>query len=117
MIKRVLTMSFKKIYFQMAFLLAVFCAGKADAQDFDRTGPMRPYRNGDYAQAAELYEQSGEQDGTSAAYFYNLGNAYYKSGIYSRAILNYERSLLLDPRERRCPLQPDHGPGPYLRQD
>lgn len=55
------------------------------------------YRNGDYARAAELYEQSGEQDGTSAAYFYNLGNAYYKSGVYPRAILNYERALLLDP--------------------
>lgn len=89
-------MSFKKIYLLMVLLLAVFCAGKADAQTLiDRANEA--YRNGDYAQAAELYEQSGEQDGTSAAYFYNLGNAYYKSGIYSRAILNYERSLLLDP--------------------
>lgn len=89
-------MIFKKIYTLTMLLVATLYAAGADAQTLiDRANEA--YRNGDYAQAAELYEQSGEQDGTSAAYFYNLGNAYYKSGVYPRAILNYERSLLLDP--------------------
>jgi hypothetical protein len=30
---------------------------------------------------------------------YNLGNAYYKSGNLGRAVLNYERSLRLAPRD------------------
>ena len=83
-------MIFKKIYTLTMLLVATLYAAGADAQTLiDRANEA--YRNGDYAQAAELYEQSGEQDGTSAAYFYNLGNAYYKSGVDQRAILKYER--------------------------
>src|SRR5947208_11437033 len=37
--------------------------------------------------------QSGEW---SANLFYNLGNAYYRTGDYGRAILNYERALRID---------------------
>ena len=55
------------------------------------------YQRGDYADAVALYEQSAAQEGVSAAFYYNLGNAYYKSGLYPNAILNYERALLLDP--------------------
>ncbi|MCD7711022.1 MAG: tetratricopeptide repeat protein [Porphyromonadaceae bacterium] len=57
------------------------------------------YQQGDYQKAVELYEQSGGEDGTSAAYYYNLGNAYYKCGLYPKAILNYERALLYDPSD------------------
>ena len=55
------------------------------------------YQRGDYAEAIALYEQSAAQEGVSAAFYYNLGNAYYKSGLYPNAILNYERALLLSP--------------------
>ena len=37
------------------------------------------------------------KDGESADIYYNLGNAYYRSKNYTRAIINYERALLLDP--------------------
>lgn len=83
-------------YMAMMFLALLCTVTPAGAQSLVLQA-NEAYRNGDYARAVELYEQSGEQDGTSAAYFYNLGNAYYKSGLYPRAILNYERALLLDP--------------------
>src|SRR5437868_11042592 len=33
----------------------------------------------------------------SAPVFYNLGNAYFRTGDVGRAILSYERALALDP--------------------
>jgi tetratricopeptide (TPR) repeat protein len=56
------------------------------------------YRTGDYKKAAELYESLIEQDPKTAAFYYDLGNAYVRLGKFSRAILNYEKALRLDPR-------------------
>lgn len=54
------------------------------------------YMNNDYATAIEVYEKL-LQEGEAAEVYYNLGNSYYKSGDIARAILNYERALLLKP--------------------
>ena len=58
------------------------------------------YQEGNFARSIELYEQllSGEQE--SAVLYYNLGNAYYKTGEMAKAILNYERALLLRPGDK-----------------
>jgi tetratricopeptide (TPR) repeat protein len=54
------------------------------------------YIKNDYTTAVRIYE-SLLQQGESAEVYYNLGNSYYKSGDIARAILNYERALLLNP--------------------
>ncbi len=54
------------------------------------------YLQNDYASAIQIYE-SLLQQGEAAELYYNLGNSYYKSGDIARAILNYERALLLQP--------------------
>ncbi|MDD3160758.1 MAG: tetratricopeptide repeat protein [Bacteroidales bacterium] len=54
------------------------------------------YSKGDFKKAITLYE-SLLKEGESAPLHYNLGNAYYKDGQNARAILNYEKSLLLNP--------------------
>jgi tetratricopeptide (TPR) repeat protein len=54
------------------------------------------YIHTDYATAIRIYEDLLQQ-GESAEVYYNLGNSYYKSGDVARAILNYERALLLNP--------------------
>lgn len=54
------------------------------------------YTSGDYVTAIQIYENILQQ-GESAEIYYNLGNSYYKSGNMARAILNYERALLLKP--------------------
>lgn len=53
----------------------------------------------DYQRAAEIYTALLEQNGESATIYYNLGNAYYRMDSLGRAILNYERALLLDPSD------------------
>ena len=52
--------------------------------------------NGHYQEAIEQYEQLLQQ-GVSAELYYNLGNAYYRTDNITKAILNYERALLLSP--------------------
>ncbi len=54
------------------------------------------YKHGNYADAAKLYEVELKK-GVSAELYYNLGNAYYKSGEIGHSILNYERALRLNP--------------------
>lgn len=54
------------------------------------------YAEGNYAEAAEQYEQIlAEQP--SAEVYYNLGNAYFKQGELAQSILAYERALRLKP--------------------
>ncbi|NND77904.1 MAG: tetratricopeptide repeat protein [Flavobacteriales bacterium] len=54
------------------------------------------YESGNIEKAIELYEQISLSH-TSAALLGNLGNAYFRNGDIARSILNYERSLKLEP--------------------
>lgn len=54
------------------------------------------YIRNDYASAIQIYENLLEQ-GEAAEVYYNLGNSYYKTDDIAKAILNYERALLLQP--------------------
>ena len=55
------------------------------------------YAASDYATAIHIYEQLLATHGESAAIYYNLGGAYYKTDDIARSILNYERALLMAP--------------------
>ena len=55
------------------------------------------YAAADYVAAIHIYERLITTKGEAAPVYYNMGNAYYKSNDIARAILNYERALLLDP--------------------
>ena len=68
---------------------AVVAAGKSVADE--------AYVAGNYEQAIALYEQLLSQQGEAPAVYYNLGNSYYKSGQLAKAILNYERALMMNP--------------------
>ncbi len=61
-----------------------------------KTNGDSAYIKNDYATAIQIYE-SLLKKGESANIYYNLGNSYYKSGEIAKAILNYERALLLQP--------------------
>ena len=54
------------------------------------------YAQGNYQQAIKDYEQLLEQGGNADLY-YNLAGAYYRMDEMPRAVLNYERALLLSP--------------------
>lgn len=55
------------------------------------------YQKEDYPAAIEKYEAILATEGESADIYYNLGNSYYKAKNMAKAVLNYERALLLNP--------------------
>ena len=58
------------------------------------------YEAGEYAAAIERYGALAEAGVDDAALHYNTANAYYKINDLGRAVLNYERALRLEPRDR-----------------
>jgi len=54
------------------------------------------YEAGEYGKAAENFSRIARSH-LSAPLLYNLGNSYYRLRDYPKAILSYERALLLDP--------------------
>ncbi|WP_448789724.1 tetratricopeptide repeat protein [Bacteroides graminisolvens] len=54
------------------------------------------YIRSDFTTAIQIYEMILRK-GESADIYYNLGNSYYKVGDIAKAILNYERALILKP--------------------
>lgn len=83
-----------KIYALLLTLL--FCSATLSAQDLWQEA-NQAYTQEEYEKSIELYNQLMQEQGTSSALYYNMGNAYYKTKAYSAAILNFERALLLEP--------------------
>ncbi len=57
------------------------------------------YENGQYQEAAELYQALVDGGLVDSALYYNLGNAYFKEGDWGQAALNYRRAQGLSPRD------------------
>lgn len=56
------------------------------------------YAAGDFDSSVRDYEELVRSGQDVPNVFYNLGNAYFRKRDFGRAILNYERTLALDPR-------------------
>ncbi|MDR1526741.1 MAG: tetratricopeptide repeat protein [Dysgonamonadaceae bacterium] len=81
-------------------LTTLFCASISLPAQTTVEQANAAYSAKDYRQAAQLYESAINENGASAAVYYNLGNAFYRLNQIAPAILNYERALLLDPGNR-----------------
>jgi tetratricopeptide (TPR) repeat protein len=57
------------------------------------------YEAGEFAQAAATYQTLVDSGVVDGVLYYNLGNAYFKSGDLGRAILNYRRAQRMLPRD------------------
>ncbi|MCM1320354.1 MAG: tetratricopeptide repeat protein [Muribaculaceae bacterium] len=55
------------------------------------------YRDGDYQSAIQQLEAQRAEGSTSSALYYDLANAYFKSGNNGAAVLNYNKALRLSP--------------------
>lgn len=75
------------------FLMMPLMAGAITKAQADAS-----YNAGNFEQAVEEYTQLLQQ-GVSSDLYYNLGNAWYRTGDLAHAILNYERALLLNPAD------------------
>lgn len=81
------------IIFCLAATMHVSAASLAERAD-------SAYSKEEYKSAIELYNQSIAEEGVSSVIYYNLGNAHYRAGHLGKAIINYERSLKLDPANK-----------------
>ena len=105
-----------KIYFILIFLISfvtVYAQNELDSaqvtaqtempqsaavQTFPtKTEADSAYIRNDFAASVEMYENILKNEGESSDIYYNLGNSYYKMNNIAKAVLNYERALLLQP--------------------
>ena len=86
--------SAKSLLVAFAILGAAFSTTSAGA--VTKTEADSLYQHGSYHQAIKAYEML-LKNGKNAAIYYNLGNAYYRSGNNVQAVLAYERALRLSP--------------------
>ncbi len=77
-------------------LLVAFWALPLSAAAITKANADSAYARQQYQQAIKDYEEL-LQGGVSAELYYNLGNAYYRTDNITKAVLNYERALLLSP--------------------
>ena len=86
----------------MALLLLVPFGAAQAAESYPdslwRSG-VEAYTAGDYASALKDFEDVRETGLMSKELYYNLGNAYLRSGEIAQAILWYERACRLDPSD------------------
>ncbi|MGL1933776.1 MAG: tetratricopeptide repeat protein [Fibrobacterales bacterium] len=60
---------------------------------------IEAYESDKYAQAVQFFESCTNEGVDSWVLYYNLGNAWYRQAKLGKAILYYEKSLLLNPGE------------------
>src|ERR1044071_1347698 len=78
-------------------MLALFAATPVFAQsDSQFTNANQEYAQGHFKEAIAGYEALVRAGHWNANLFYDLGNAYFRTRDFGRAILNYERALALD---------------------
>jgi len=81
------------------FLIAISISANAQnvAEMFKKAN--KAYEAAQYDSAAIMYEQIVQTNNVAPALYYNLGNSYYRQNKIAKAILNYERALLLAPND------------------
>ena len=67
------------------------------AASFDSANKL--YEEGKFTDAASAYEKLAQSGETSAALYFNLGNAFFKSGQIGRAVAAYRTAQQLTPRD------------------
>ncbi|OQY03861.1 MAG: hypothetical protein B6I20_04175 [Bacteroidetes bacterium 4572_117] len=87
----------------MLFVLSILFISNSNAQADSLYSQIlkgnKAYTESEFENAVYIYEQVLKSGYTSGELYYNLGNAYYRKGDYTSAILNYERALLLSPND------------------
>lgn len=88
------------LYLLLMLLLPMFSwCNNQEAEDLFKKGNQQ-YAKAQYQQAAQTYQQVLKNGYTSAALYFNLGNAFYKSDDLPSAILYYEKAHKLAPNDQ-----------------
>jgi len=90
----------RKYYFILAGLALFMSAAAQDSTSVLWEKANEFYVSEEYQEAVSAYEGILESGLESAKLYFNLGNAYYKTGDINNAVLNYERAKILAPHDR-----------------
>lgn len=92
----------KKIILITTLLLSFCFVAKAEISDpeglFVEANNL--YDSSNYEQALTYYETLVEEGIESSELYFNLGNTYYKLGVYPKSILFYEKANKLSPNKK-----------------
>jgi len=83
--------------FLSLFSLALLANPMKDSANYYVQQANEAYQLNNFAEAIDLYTQAIDLQFESAILYYNLGNAYFKSGDNARALLWLERANRLSP--------------------
>jgi tetratricopeptide (TPR) repeat protein len=86
-----------KKYLMIIFLVVQIQVFSQENPDSIFNAANRQYKEEKFDDAIEMYQKIQSRGYVSAALYYNIGNAYFKMRKYPKAILYYERSLLIEP--------------------
>src|SRR5262245_21337339 len=88
---------FLRIILLVAILFALASYAAVASTGFDSAN--RLYEQGKFSDAAAAYEQLIQSGTVSSAIYFNLGNAYFKSGQLGHAIAAYRDAQLIAPQD------------------
>lgn len=88
--------SLKSVLKTGVFLMCLNLGAQENMQPVFQEG-NDAYNDGEYAKAANLYEQVLKMGQHSAALYYNLGNTHYRLNNVAESIFYYEKAKQLDP--------------------
>jgi len=81
----------------LALLVPLLSRAEISASAFEAANKL--YEEGKYSEAATAYAKLLQTGQTSAALYFNLGNAFFKSGQMGRAVAAYRLAAQLTPRD------------------
>lgn len=89
------------IAFLFCLILLPFFSASADVKSaqviFEKGN--KSYEEGNFTEAVRHYDEILNLGVKNFKVFYNLGNAYFRQNHLGKAIVNYRRALLLEPRD------------------
>src|SRR5437773_12124128 len=89
-------MKVRTLFIDLCCAVICTCIGASSFAQMDFDKANQECAQGHFKVAIDGYEALARSGQWSANVFYDLGNAYFRTGDFGRAILNYERSLALE---------------------
>ncbi len=92
----------------LIFVIAISLSAHAQTDTLKQGNPIDTttyvygnvmYEKGNYYVAITVYENLLAANGPAEEIYFNLGNAYYKTNQFGKAVLNYERALFFDTND------------------
>jgi tetratricopeptide (TPR) repeat protein len=92
-------MSEARLKRDLLILFAIMISLPVFSQNAEFDAANKLYYEGRFSDSASIYQKLAAQSPHSSVLFFNLGNAFFKSGQFGRAISCYRRAESLTPRD------------------